>query len=231
MRVPDGYLYGRPEDEMRRVLQRARPDVLGISVHQAVNLEGARTLSRLAKDASAGRTVTVAGGVYPSVSRSAVLERCPDVDYAIQGEAEESFVTLVRGLATDKVDESAVDGLIRRGAAGIEVAPKESYIQDLDDLPFPARDLVDIRRFMNMRLSVYGIKSAVTVAPHEPVVPASVLVLQHVDDPRQEVAAAVPRERARESTRWSTVGVCATCSSWTTTSRCAATVWSRSARA
>ena len=157
MRVPDGYLYGRPEDEMRRVLQRARPDVLGISVHQAVNLEGARTLSRLAKDASAGRTVTVAGGVYPSVSRSAVLERCPDVDYAIQGEAEESFVTLVRGLATDKVDESAVDGLIRRGAAGIEVAPKESYIQDLDDLPFPARDLVDIRRFMNMRLSVYGI--------------------------------------------------------------------------
>jgi anaerobic magnesium-protoporphyrin IX monomethyl ester cyclase len=159
LRVPEGYLYGRPADEVRRVLERWRPDVLGISVHQAVNLDGARLLSRLAKEISAGEIVTVAGGVYPSVSREAVLIQCPEIDYAIQGEAEESFVELVRALDAGHVHEATVDGLIWRSSAGLTANPKESYIEDLDALPFPARDLVDIGRFMHMQQSIYGVGS------------------------------------------------------------------------
>ena len=157
LRVPGGYLYSRPEGEIRDVLRRARPDVLGISVHQAVNLDGARLLSRLAREATQGEAVTVAGGVYPSVSRAAVLAQCPDIDYALQGEAEESFVHLLRGLEEGKVDEESVDGLIWRDGEHVLVNPKTRFISDLDTLPFPARDLVDIRQFMDMRLSIYGI--------------------------------------------------------------------------
>jgi len=154
---PEGYYYGESEAQMRRALEAFRPDVLGISVHQAVNLRGARVLSRMAKDVSGGRTVVVAGGVYPSVSREAVLEECADIDYAIQGEGEASLVALLGCLNSVQNGLDAVDGLIWRDDGRARVNPKVSFVEDLDTLPFPARDLVDIRRFMDRRLSIYGI--------------------------------------------------------------------------
>lgn len=157
LKVPSGYVYSRPDDEVRQVLRRVRPDVVGISIHQAVNLEGARRLSRLAKETLSDEVVTVAGGVYPSVSRSAVLQQCPDIDFALQGEAEQSFVTLLRLLNGGSVVAGAVDGLIWRQGDTVHVEPKTDFIKDLDAVPFPARDLVDIRRFMDTRLSIYGI--------------------------------------------------------------------------
>lgn len=156
LRVPEGYLYGRPDAEVRETLRRLRPDVVGISVHQAVNLDGARQLSRLAKEVSGGTAVTVAGGVYPSVSRGAVLERCPDIDYALQGEAEHSFVALLEG-SGGTLRPADVDGLIWRDGGAVNVNPKVEFIKDLDAIPLPARDLVDTRRLMTVKQSIYGI--------------------------------------------------------------------------
>jgi anaerobic magnesium-protoporphyrin IX monomethyl ester cyclase len=156
-RVADGYRYGRPEDEMAGVIRQYAPDVLGISVHQAINLEGAQTLARLGKEVSAGRTRVVGGGVYPSVSREAILEKCPDVDFALQGEAEATFPELLAGIQAGRLDEQAIDGLIWRDGEHVRANPKTRFIDDLDSLPFPARDLVDIRRFMDKKLSIYGV--------------------------------------------------------------------------
>ncbi|MFA4964173.1 MAG: radical SAM protein [Thermoleophilia bacterium] len=155
-RVPAGFLYGRPDEEVRRVLEEYRPDVLGVSVHQALNLDGARQLSRLAKEVSAA-TVTVAGGVYPSVSREAILEECVHVDYALQGESEATFVELLEALAAGRPVPTTIDGLIWRDQGSVRANPKVAFIEDLDSVPFPARDLVDIRGFMGKRLAIYGI--------------------------------------------------------------------------
>jgi len=155
-RVADGYLYGQPDAEVRRVLTEYRPDVLGISVHQALNLDGARQISRLAKEVSEA-TVTIAGGVYPSVSREAILRECEHIDYALQGESEATFVQFLEALSNGGNVPTDIDGLIWRDGDALRANPKVAFIDDLDTVPFPARDLVDIRQFMDKRLSIYGI--------------------------------------------------------------------------
>lgn len=155
-RVPAGFLYGQTDEEVRRVLTAYRPDVVGVSVHQAINLDGARQLSRIAKEVRAD-AVTVAGGVYPSVSREAVLAECEDLDYALQGESEDTFVELLEAIAGGRPVPQTIDGLIWRDGSVVRSNPKARFIQDLDSLPFPARDLVDIKPLMNRRQAIYGI--------------------------------------------------------------------------
>jgi radical SAM superfamily enzyme YgiQ (UPF0313 family) len=61
-------------------------------------------------------------------------------DYAIYGEGEITFVDLLHAL--EKHDLSTVHGLAYREYEHVRVNPPREYIQDLDQLPFPAYDLI-----------------------------------------------------------------------------------------
>ncbi len=134
------------ETDARRfvaALQAFRPEVVGLS---AITFE-ARMLTALASAARAALpgVPIVAGGPHAT----AYPERClaSGVDYAVIGEGEETLIELICALQGQE-DPSAVAGVVSRDATGtIKRAPARTPIDDLDTLPFPAWDLLDIKAY------------------------------------------------------------------------------------
>jgi anaerobic magnesium-protoporphyrin IX monomethyl ester cyclase len=89
----------------------------------------------------------VMGGPHPSAMPEQVLKD-GNVDYAVVGEGEYAFRDLMRVLSTDKSKVSEVMGVAWKDATGtIHVNPRYPLIKNLDEIPFPAWDLMDPRTY------------------------------------------------------------------------------------
>ena len=133
----------RSPEEIRQFLQRERPDVVGISTltrEEHAMFELARTIR-----AELPRVPIVVGGAGPSADASRILSD-PNVDVCVLGEGEETAVELLP-LLVDGQPYDEVSGISFRGDAGIVQTPVRALIPDLDTLPLPAWDLVDMERY------------------------------------------------------------------------------------
>jgi len=163
-KLPDGsYYYGATDETLTSHIRDAAPDVLGLSCHYAYSRDEAFRVASLTKQMRSD-TVTVMGGLYPSVYRTRAFRLGGPVDYLLTGEAEESFPALLSALASKPTSLGEVDGLIYGRGATIACNPKRTFIADLDRLPFPARDLVDIRRYMTTGSVLYGLGGRPTLS-------------------------------------------------------------------
>jgi len=82
-------------------------------------------------------------------------------EFVLMGEAERTLVELCgRLLRGTSGDLAAIRGLCYRGAGGeIVRTPPRPFIRDLDALPFPAWDLVDVPRYRRVWRSRHGFHS------------------------------------------------------------------------
>jgi len=94
------------------------------------------------------------GGAHVSCDPEGVL-RTPSVDYVILGEGEVRFALLLEQIGKRKAKSiEKIDGIgywkvgtTRNRDGGIRVNPLQNFIQDLDSLPHPARELLDLDRY------------------------------------------------------------------------------------
>jgi magnesium-protoporphyrin IX monomethyl ester (oxidative) cyclase len=142
---PDFEVRGLEPDELQRRIEELAPDVLGVSCVFSPQIPLVRETVRRAKRADPD-LVTVTGGTHPSFLAEQVLAETPELDFVVLGEAEESFPQLLRALERGSGFEE-IDGLAWRDGERIRVQPKTRFITDLDSLPFPARDLLDMRLY------------------------------------------------------------------------------------
>jgi radical SAM superfamily enzyme YgiQ (UPF0313 family) len=128
-----------PEALGRRIRDFA-PDWVGVS---ALTFES-RGLHRAAAVAKSVRKelIVVAGGPHATIYPDKVLAD-ENVDYVVLGEGDRSAVELSAALR-DGAPVDGIDGLARRERGELRVSPQTRYVEELDDLPFPAWDLVDV---------------------------------------------------------------------------------------
>lgn len=70
------------------------------------------------------------------------------IDYCVIGEGEETLLELVKHLSEGDKNTSNVDGIVYRTRDGQTVATRaRTQIEDLDNLPFPAVDLLPINKY------------------------------------------------------------------------------------
>jgi anaerobic magnesium-protoporphyrin IX monomethyl ester cyclase len=150
------YYYGVAPAIMEGVLREFVPDVLGISCHYAYSRPRAYEIFALAKRLNP-QVKTVIGGLVTSVYRRSVLAACPEIDFGLIGEAEQSLVDLLDHIAGGAPGTEAIDGLVWRRDGQVVENEKRAFIKDLDALPFPARDLIDTRRAMTTGSRLYGL--------------------------------------------------------------------------
>jgi anaerobic magnesium-protoporphyrin IX monomethyl ester cyclase len=67
-------------------------------------------------------------------------------DYIIQGEGEISLLELIQNLDENKTVDS-ISGIIYKIQDEIKINPKRAILQNLDELPLPAWDLIDIESY------------------------------------------------------------------------------------
>ncbi len=104
----------------------------------------------------------VIGGIHPTIFPYEILYNCPSIDYIIIGEGEKSIVQLSNILNTkcdkeydkeyDKESEfyenlNKIDGFAYRCNENIIINPKKTFIDNLDNIPFPSYDLINLNDY------------------------------------------------------------------------------------
>lgn len=83
----------------------------------------------------------LAFGVYFTLLGKKALERHPQLDFGIVGEPEEVFRKFLTVLESGSRRYNQVAGLLYKDTSGIEFTVAHPYVENIDQLPFPARDL------------------------------------------------------------------------------------------
>jgi radical SAM superfamily enzyme YgiQ (UPF0313 family) len=128
-----------------RRLEELKPDVIGLT---AMTYE-AGCLHALAAEMKKRlpNCIIVAGGPHPSVAADDVMKD-RNVDFCVRGEGEATFPALLDALRAGATDFSEVMGIVWRKSTGDIVYNADRTPPDnLDDLGYPAWDLVDIHKY------------------------------------------------------------------------------------
>lgn len=122
-------------------LLSAAPAIVGIST-MTVTVPETLRLARFIKEISPA-SVVIVGGVHATIAPQDLIGE-PAVDYVLKGEADRSFPRLVEAILHGQPPQD-IPGLVTRDCVPSSIAaPIE---KDLDSLPFPAFDLVDLSRY------------------------------------------------------------------------------------
>jgi tRNA A37 methylthiotransferase MiaB len=140
------YHFGMGWDEIGQKIKDSNADVFGVSSSFTPYHEEALTIARIIKEWDR-RKIVVMGGAHVSCDPEGVLKN-PLVDYAVLGEGEVRFSLLLEQIKKGKVkDIEKIDGIGYRKVGEIQINPPQSFIQDLDSLPHPLRELLDLDRY------------------------------------------------------------------------------------
>ncbi len=141
--------YGLNYKEVMEWVEKERPDVVGISCVFSNQWPSVRELARMIKALDDNITV-VTGGTHPTFLAQRCMQDAP-VDFIVLGEGEYTFRDLVEHLKNERSCEN-IDGLVFRDNGGVRVNPKTTMIENLDELPFPARDLLPMEKYFKVAL-------------------------------------------------------------------------------
>jgi radical SAM superfamily enzyme YgiQ (UPF0313 family) len=144
-------MFEKGDDAFLRALEHERPQIVGLAVLATVR-EAALRLASLAK--KWGATVIV-GGADPTARPDLYLgyetEGVFPVDVVVVGEGEETILEILPPLLDGEEPVAAlraVEGVAFRDDTGRVIGtPRRRLIQEVDELPFPARDLLDIEAY------------------------------------------------------------------------------------
>jgi anaerobic magnesium-protoporphyrin IX monomethyl ester cyclase len=126
-------------------LREIGPDLIGVTL-TSVDWENSRWMLSKIKEAFPG-TLLVAGGIHPTLWQERCLEECEGIDIVVYGEGEETMRELVSCLDKDEPLDS-VRGLIMHRDEDLVRTGERPVIEDIDSLPFPSHDLVDIAAYL-----------------------------------------------------------------------------------
>lgn len=141
--------YGSPLADIRKRIETYRPQVVGVTCLFSSVFPIIRQVCRMVKQVDPG-IITVIGGTYPTFLPEYCLGE-ESLDYIVLGEGEESFRELLRRLREGRT-LAEVDGLAYRENGRVKVQPKTRWIENLDTIPFPARDLLPMEVYSRINV-------------------------------------------------------------------------------
>ncbi len=143
-------LVGLSYDDIIERIRRESPDLVGISCIFSSQLVCVREISRRIRRDVDPDMVIVTGGTHPSfLPEKTLLET--DVTYVVLGEGEIGLKQIIEAHNSGRSVES-VDGIAFRTENGIRVNPRVTWIEDINLLPLPARDLLPMEEYFKARL-------------------------------------------------------------------------------
>lgn len=134
--------YGADPLNIKNMLRKFTPDLIGVSCPTGANEFDLFETCKIIKSIHQNTPIVV-GGVHPSMMPQRILSQRA-IDYVILGEGEYRLKKLIDVL-NNKSSFSQFDGIAYRQSGKIIVNQSTHVIEDIDSLPFPARDLVDMK--------------------------------------------------------------------------------------
>jgi radical SAM superfamily enzyme YgiQ (UPF0313 family) len=142
--VHDCIAEGIDQNQLKQKLADFNPDVIGISSMTPMALS-TMMAARGAKETCPNATV-VLGGPHATFMDKEILASEPAVDVIVRGEGEVTLFELTQRIVNG-VGLNSADGITYRHQGQIVQNPDRGYIQNLDDLPFPAYNHFPLEKY------------------------------------------------------------------------------------
>ena len=134
--VKDYSLGSKTIEDFKKDLAEIKPDYLVLNV-ASTTLKGDLAVLKPAKELLPDLKI-IAKGAHFKIFDIKTLEDYPELDIAIRGEAEFTLLDIL-----DKIPLEQVRGITYRNGSIISKNEDRPFIENLDEIPYPARDLVD----------------------------------------------------------------------------------------
>jgi len=135
---------GMSDEELAEKIKKINPDIVGIScAYTSYEKDSFRTAEIVKKVCP--KSLVVFGGAHCSANPASVLKN-KNVDTVCIGEGEITFLNIVKNY---KKKLKKINGVGYRDKGKIRINPIREYIENLDDIPFPARHLLPMERYLN----------------------------------------------------------------------------------
>lgn len=138
---------GLSESDIQKKIKEYNPDLVGVSAMFTAFAADAYNVVDLVKKVNPKITV-VLGGAHVSIDPKAVLGKNKNINIAVKGEGEVTFLNLVKALEK-KRSLVKVTGITYRLGRKIIQNPPAQFIKNLDEIPFPARHLLPMDVYHN----------------------------------------------------------------------------------
>ena len=119
------------------------PDLVGFTAY-TVTVNAALALAKCVKEVS-GRIQVVLGGCHPTCLPKETLAH-DQVDMVVVGEGEETLCEVAAALSSGG-ELDGIEGLWYKKDGAIRQNPSRSYIEDIDAIPLPSYDLMELGRY------------------------------------------------------------------------------------
>ena len=130
-----------PYDDFKREIANETPDIVGVTAATRL-YNSALEIIKIAKEVHPN-CVTLLGGPHVTFWDEKALQECPQLDVVFRREGEYSLLELVQKIEAGKSYFDIVGITCRKGSEIVR-NPDRPYIENLDELPFPARHLWDL---------------------------------------------------------------------------------------
>ncbi|MCL4473830.1 MAG: B12-binding domain-containing radical SAM protein [Actinobacteria bacterium] len=127
----------RVDDKLERAISDFRPDAVGISCSFTIDVYRTRRIAKTCR--TSGVPFIFVGGLHASLNPPDFED--PAIDCIVVGEGESGGRELIAALEGG-IDLHGVPGLVLNTEGGQVFTGQRERTKDLDELPFPARELV-----------------------------------------------------------------------------------------
>jgi radical SAM superfamily enzyme YgiQ (UPF0313 family) len=142
--ILDNYLLKKPIDFIKQEIKRISPELVGITCGSVTYRQCVETVKAVKEVLTSCKVVV--GGWHPSYLPESMLEH-PEIDYVVMGEGERAIVELANSITNNENSSIAgIAGLSYRHKGKI-VKNAASFIENLDQVPFPARHLLPMHLY------------------------------------------------------------------------------------
>lgn len=131
--------------EIESAIREYCPDVVGITT-LTPPMKHVIKITSIAKKINPNCKIAL-GGVHPTAFPERTIKES-GADFAVISEGEITFYEIVKGVAEKNLDPSKIDGICYKDENGKIIKNKpRKYIENLDEIPFPARNLYDLKKY------------------------------------------------------------------------------------
>jgi radical SAM superfamily enzyme YgiQ (UPF0313 family) len=133
---------GNNDDRFHHLMESKEPFCVGINCLYSGDFPEVRRLAKTIKE-NFPQVKIVIGGMHPTMFAEEIMANCPAFDAVMMGKVDYAFPKLLQYFATSG-ESGLPDSVVLRNSSGIIVNKKVTYIKNLDDLPRPGYEYINI---------------------------------------------------------------------------------------
>jgi anaerobic magnesium-protoporphyrin IX monomethyl ester cyclase len=140
----DNYLMKMPLEEVKELIARVNPAIVGITCGSATYRRCIETAHAIKETLPSCKIIV--GGWHASYVPDSLLEN-PEIDYVVMGEGERAVTDLAMCIVKGNEQTAiTIPGVAcRRAGANIKNSPR--FIENMDEIPYPARHLLPLELY------------------------------------------------------------------------------------